>query len=277
MDRGDAVSRLEGLEDIERNPSGEPYEPGKKVSDHKLVSTILHYFLDPENSANSFTQEHYKIMIRDAELGENFDHQQFLDAIVNGLHQHRIESEEQGRHEPNFHFLQYMFNPILKGLYDRGFNNFHLDLSDFPELFWMGAQLYGTEDNHFVLYYKGEVHTFGSDCTHARIFAEGPFNHVGGESLDSKFTFSEAEYSVGLKAERCAFHIDTGNPYTWIQDIAGKHLNEDVPKGCEFYFEKGIEDSDDVIAYSTIVEWFSGHGNTFLIPDGSGGWEEVKP
>lgn len=243
---------------------GARYKKGGSGLNLPLVDEMIDCFTSKENP-NHYRQGHYHNLIREAELPDDFDPNLFLEGLVI-----RVAATTTG--EP-LERLEYMFNPILMGLHELGYNNFNLNLLGFPSLMWMGGGFKGGPDEFFELSYSGEVHTFGHMVERCKVDYRGRVTHFGSGAKWSWLSADGRLVYPGLEAEDTVFHFLSGCPVLWKEEgRTMRRTNLEMPVRCSYFLEKG---ADDVDMDYLVKEQFFERGNKLWVPDAKGGWKEV--
>lgn len=165
-----------------------------------------------------------------------------------------------------------LIDPLVQALYLNGLNDFSIDLSPLP--LWpvyCGSFLTGDGDNQLTASYVGKkVNQFAYDSTDSVLRLKANALTVGHKSTSVVVKSDGKSGSVGWRGNGCDYEI-----------IGSKAIiNPYENHNCVFRVESFCVESD--AAYDgdlkTLQEiGFFRRGNTILVPDGKGGWEEVVP
>lgn len=244
---------------------GASFKRGCSGLNHPLVEELIGCLT--EQNPDQYRQSHYYDRIVETEFPDDFDHNLFLEGLMT-----RLAAAEPGEYLER---LEYMFNPLLKSLYNKGCNGFELDFSNYPTLAWMAGGFQGEPERVFELIYNGDVHTFGRAADYCKINYNGRSTFFGLRATWSYLCADQIVVCPGLEAEDSMFRFIRGTPELWTpRGIGMRNTNHEQPKRCAFFLDQG---SDDVDMDYLVKEQFFERENSLWVPDGKGGWEKVFP
>ena len=255
-------SRLEGMPVLPVS-GGEDYAAGSpgydpSLPDH-LVSLYMRGLLEPD--AGIFREDYLDAVAAsfrtEMEKTPVSDPNSLIDAVVQLLASETSPEESMDTNT--------LLDPLVQALYDMGHDNLIVDLDPLPAFFQACATyLHGTEERPLTATYvgsalsiahwthwcrldiTGSAWTLGHKAHHISIIYHGRCGSVGWAASDSEFE---------LRGRRALI-----NPYE--------------NNGCVFRTEEDLTEHD---LSELRKEGFFNRGNTLLVPDGAGGWKEVRP
>lgn len=187
---------------------------------------------------------------------QDFSHKDFLGAVID-----RITKETH---------VGILLDPLVKALYNLGYNGFLIDLRPLSEPPENLAYCLGGEPNKEVLTatYWGDVHGFGKLNFHSHLELYGNAEHGGRDALRSEYRFHNDVKYVGRWSESCTFHLQSLES---IPPVVGH------PIDCKYYIHKqfsedSIEDIREVLCEN--MPHFLRQNSLFVL-DRSDSWQEV--
>ena len=248
---------------------GASYKQGDPGYDPALVDEVMNWFLgikrsDPYIVTDGNRDFFVKCVERCTdwllpEVDGEFEHQNFLDALVRELTVRNAENFSLAR-------MDTLFSPLVQALYDLGHNGFSIDVFPLSQIpYRMASYLSGTEDNPLKLSYNGRAWSFGQYPTYCQLECFGEVYHMAGnKARDSEVVLHNPPEGMGDLA------LDTKFFLHGVDDIA---IPQRIyPPRLELVLKMGS--SEDKI---TVQNTFFKNRNSIYIPDGNGGWKEVPP
>ncbi len=227
------------------------YAAGASDAEERAASAVLEEFLsiDLVRYELRFTDDRiFRELVACARLtlahswSEGFSSQGFLDALIAGL---ALSGEPvfglDIRKDPD-----YLLDAVVQALYDLGENNLLMDTAQLSrQPFEIGARLRGTPERPLAFTYRGDLSWVGHNCSHCKIFVNGYASTVGMGAFYSEFS---------------------------INCPVGKVL-------LDGYFDDkmSVAGGDEKVAVHVEYPRFFLAGNRLTVPDGEGGWQEVRP
>ncbi len=270
MDRGEAVSGA-AFEGLPPHQAGEEsYEPGACGFDRTLVEWLISLYDDEmllimdSNRMQSLFREYADLFTR--ELGEvagsGFNANLFLDAVVRGIGEHLEESGCESR----LTYLGHLLDPLVQALYDLGHNDFTIDcdaLPCYPDS--LGYYLGGEESRRLRAAYRADPGYFGHKTAHCDLTLVGNAFRLGTFSKWSGFSIEGEAHQVAHYSSHCSYRLRA------FQCLS---VTSEMPSDCEFRISQKMTPGR---MRRLKGDNFFRQGNTILVPDGSGGWTEVRP
>ncbi len=282
MDRGATVSggMFEGLPRTPVEEDGQQYQAGSMGFDLAFVEALIEAYLSesyltvPEWRRETEGRKVFRdeargigglLDSRADVAGLNAD--SLLDAVISAI----TALDEEQLWDVGDHLL----NPLVQALYERGKNDFHVDLSpleDVPDFCVHGhpfaAYLAGTKERPLrAVYTASELCSFGERARHAELELLGYAVGLGESSHYVKFRVRDnVPEGAGMKASHCEFRINGLNSL----DRWGWHNHYYVSD------EEFLSSAGDVAFLAYIKgKGFTRQRNRIFVPDGAGGWRRV--
>ena len=223
MERGDAVSgaAFEGLEGLAQQGPAESYEPGTQNSAPGLVNAVMELFesglfertlADYDNLAHGNRSAYWRRLKPLSEVmasyGNPEDADEFLDEVIS-----RIAFTSQLDDHP---YLGSFLDPLVQVLYDRGHNDFHLDLrvlqaENGSDTVNIGFNLKGKKSRRLRASYTADAHVFARGCINCELDLYGGCNNTD-LARDSILRFHGAVKDVGSMDKGSVFYLSSSTP-----------------------------------------------------------------
>ena len=208
-------------------------------------------------------------------------------------------------------YLNDLLDPLVQLLYERGHNDFHLDLMILQfDPSSLGGSLCGSKKRPLVLTCQGNFQYFGNHVTDCdlRLLGDMKYNWHGGTgngAVRSKFSLQgKTSRSIGRNALLCSFTLPTLTHFCRLYKDAPDEEQpviidlEDLDSNCKDYqcdtlfrsvssgrgstFRVEPPPREEDLAALREAGFFKGFPrrvkrNKLFIPDGEGGWKEVRP
>ena len=173
----------------------------------------------------------------------------------------------------NFNFL---LEHTVQTLYDSGYNDFLIDLSLLPEQTSSPGHLRGEIGEPLRMHCIGDVAYLGLELRYCKVSLEGSAQWIGQSSRWSEFTLSGRPVpltSVGTLAKGCRFNLSSLAQLTSTYS----HMRIDAcPLECDYHIPQRRHGWKPRVQRLGEAGFF-GRKNRLLVPNGRGGWKEVKP
>lgn len=224
------------------------YKPGVAQVDQRFITRVIQEFLAADFPAKYQIQAY--ILHRSTGLAErlletpkadDFNPQAFLDELAHRL---AIEGRPNRGRKDIFSHPEYLLDPMLQVLYNRGYNGLLVDAVELEPsiLSSTGKYLAGKPGELLTYEYNGDLQSCGEDSQYCHITSRKPVT------------------KVGYGAENSVFRINAR--------VSGWGS---APKDDPRYFIGKLADDRSLMLESV----FWRRGNTLYLPDEDGNWEEV--
>lgn len=249
---------------------GEEYSPGGKGFPEQLCQDIAACYLDGSLHSPSLGQNDNSLqsfvtgvgLIKSLLAGlkpEEREANSLIDAVLFHAYAQRPAASEYPHSA--YALLDHLLSPLIQALYETGSNDFRVELPPhviLPHAAWF---LHGTAGDMLRLRIKGSTNwSFGKGVDHCSLELEGDAPLVGNAAMDSVFISSAERYAFHCGG--CEFHIH-----------AKRFSVAEDSERCSFHLYEGMGEMD---VKSLLAGDFIQKGNRLLVPDGSGGWTEVR-
>ena len=246
----------------------EGYIPGEEGPERELAARavrecLLSDFALCMSSGHDLAERMAPLIQRAGE--EGFHPQRFLDGII----AETGEEFEQatGKDLSTLTVKMHLFTTaLITALYDAGHNDLIMDIrpiEDDMSICEVGY-LEGKPELPLRLTLVGSAwRNIGDFFHHVHLTCVGDACYVGNDARNCEFTVS------GKASVNC---LGAGRSRDTIYRIARPDLSEDL---FHEYLAEGSPE-EKVLAYLSNARFFE-RGNTLYVPDGSGGWKEVRP
>ncbi len=302
MERGDAVSTgiFEGLEGIPPSEQAESYVPSDQAYDPSLVEELVGSYLEGTSSASPWAglDLHYTVfshlfesrvdmLVPQLECTANLDAQVFLDSVVARL----AGSAEEQQLSRSGIFL----GPLIRALYEAGHPDLVLDFTSFGvQVEEVAECLSGTEGRPLSLacllsrnaggFDAGSV---GASARYCRIDIRGSARDVGAFSSDCEFILNGPAGRIGYGSRDCTYRL-AGAELLGLDAVTAKKVTDSEHPNYHGAVVVQVEDEQlfrltlrrgegTAFAYLDGAFFDGARGNRLLVPDGAGGWTEVRP
>ncbi len=259
---------LEGINDlIDIEPATKHYEEGNWQPYRAEVDTLVELFLDrtlahwggeyPRTDARRKRHCHERDEILRTEsaqpmlrkradkvaeiLPEDADPSAFIDCLLFAIHRSEYEGPDYCGYGADHRqsFLNDLLDPVVQVFYDRGHNDFLIDLSFLifePEKLAVG--LIGREDEPLRVTYRGNVDNFANFVSDCDLTLDGKVsgNFVGGSgggNFRSKIAFDyDNAYKLCIGSYQTEFYLEV---MPWLSDHIGSICTSEE---CAFYVRR---------------------------------------
>ncbi len=264
------------------SPDGH-YTPGEEPAHLGLCLHLVEKFL-------AMDAIHMTVMDGDIECSPEdlteVDHAQaFLDTLVGML---------AGEAEPRYvRECSHLFTPVLNALYGCGHNSLVLDLRELPNSpETVARDLHGRKEDplDITCYLRDGARVFGAGghAYDSRVTFTGATGAFGHGSADSEFVLHGNTEFMGASSRRCTYFI----PHAGEASLVGAKVEFSTVYDLFFRWAKEETRPDSGPSKATMSSSgiltdraslvhlgsdFFKRGNTILVPDGEGGWTEVRP
>lgn len=280
---------LDGLRGALCDPQDASYIPGESGYDPGIVDDLFSNLVRmgirdwiKGGRGGQMLREEYAPRFR---LFGSFDGQLLLNEIVRRYNGVIVEAR---REDPGGRNIHHLLNPLLQTLYDVGQNRLTLDMSDYPHTYGdLPGILAGSDEDSFSIRFIAGSETamfsnvsegthvarsVGWNLDHVALHAVGSAFYFGDDCRNSDLTLDGHASKLGYGSSDCIFRLE-GAEGAGVQ-MHAKHQWESISDGTAYTLlvtRKGI-------CWGTELQLeFWEEGNTLLVPDGSGGWKEVRP
>lgn len=269
---------------------GASYKPGARGFDYKTVRWIVEPLLD--GSLHKRLNSSWNVAVP-AYMGElisrlggaahckELDHNALLESVIGELSENAEQNE--------FHYPDYLLNPLVQALYLAGCNDFYLDLTRVQKVitdpFAVATRFKGESGRWLRATYVGEVSSLGVGSTHCDLELCGKALYAGTLGDSVKVTLdTDVEKELALGSTGSSYIVPTAESLlrTWDGSFLTepeKQLNH-VPKGCRFHVKAGLTEGElGQLAETELFRCgkFYACKNALLVPDCLGSWKEVFP
>ncbi len=263
-----AGAAFEGLRDIVQPDADAPYVPGIPDTSMRLADAFIDAFFRYDWGEVPWLESEatYARLIR--EHG-SLDQHLFIDSLLLRFAERRIE-------QPYLHLTD-LLTPAVRALYSQGYDEFSLNLAHLQERPDKALScIRGTEERPISLLLHGDVEEVGCGLTHCIVDFYGNARDVGESASFSEFRLHAASGHVGRGAQGCAFLF----PRAYYAEVSAAGSPKSGGYTVNLWYW-GPEESRTVVIERKDRSKKSGdffeQGNRILIPDGNGGWREVRP
>ncbi len=266
MDRGEAMSRFKGLEDTLTPKEREHYEPGEHNYEAELAGSIAEQYFNTTMSDITTVMDLGDDL--DSQLPdtyeESFNPNVLLDALIA-----RIALGGQADYQ---YGLNLILVPLIRKYYDLGYNGFVVNLSPLETgPHQMLDRFVGEEDRPLELTWKSNnrMSEFAWMARHCNLTFHGTAEYMGYYVKNVTIDMRGEANTVGTCAEDSTFYIPS------LFQIGVYSNIEAYSTRCDFHITLPILEHHpfEEVANKDFYE----RKNRILVPDSSGGWEELKP
>ena len=266
-------------------PSGEQYRSGEEPASLTLCLSLVEEFL--RKSTLDMTAIDGDITCAPEDFAPVEHPDGFLDSLVQML---VAQADSVHMRE-----CSHLFTPVVNALYARGHNCFVLDLRGLPlSPETVARDLYGRKEEPLSItcYLREDARTFeaGGHASDSRVTFYGRTGTFGNSSRDSEFVLHGSTEFMGASSQRCTYFI----PHAGEASIVGAKVGFSTVYDFFFHIEpedggagEGAHPASEphsllgiFTTRASLVHLgsdFFKRGNTLFVPDGAGGWKEVRP
>ncbi len=275
--------RQEGMSEREH------YDAADLGFDETLVGEVLRWHLNQDYEGNGVLYQGLDYFddcvdeiaaIVGTAIPEQFNSQAFLDTLISRM---EISGEDT-------FFANYLFSPLMQHFYSQGHNGFSLDLSHLErDYYWtVVRELHGTEEEPLELAFNGpEIYHCGANVSHCRLTISGDVYVLGCSASHSEFIYTGKRELVRVHGQTHEHH---GSSYETTDSLlignGAEHCVFKLPDYIDAHYIGGLwEDTEMRISLSKsdgtgdtcrVKSDFFDDKNQLLVPDGNGGWKEVR-
>ena len=292
---------FEGLEGVAQPGHEESYEPGTQAYDQSLVEELVTTYIESTGSGSKwalfnlqyslfshlFNSQVEETLIPRLKHASGLDAQAFLDAVVARL--------GAGAEQAQLSQADIFLSPLIRALYESGHSELALNIASFGvPVDEIANRISGTEERPLSLVcmlgrnLEGfDANSAGMSSRHCAIDVRGSVGNVGASSFHSSFILRGLAGRIGFYSSFCTYRLPRAEVLGLEAVTEKKVVPTELPYSCgaevlqieeEPLFRLSLRHEEGV-AYTYLDGTFfdEARGNRLLVPDGSGGWTEVRP
>lgn len=280
---------LQGLGGIVQPREEGSYEPGRQACTLESLDSIMEacqgiaressLLWDCSTDKERFRHHtrNVRMLLAAGDRGE-FSGQEMLDAMI-----FRVGGT-RGSHPQDSFFHGYILSTVIQALYDLGHNGLVLDLSLYHESLECIAGISGFKDDPLRLTCRGDVQSFGYGSSWCELELIGDASDIGTHATDCTFTALGSRGYAGHDSRRSIYHVASLDAVSPAAAAAcAFYIHEDNEGACEGILDwlgKKLKVTGKMRALKKchFFDPLSYTGkNALYVPDGRGGWKEVRP